>query len=175
MVALMYQWFLLSFVGLFAAPTMKVGEGSAFHPFYVSVAEINYNAAEKNLEISCKIFADDFEAALKKNNKVAVDLASEKTKAANDAFIAAYVRQHLTIVADGKPLTLQYVGFEKEKEAAWCYFEVPLTAVPKKFDVHNSILHDFTNDQINLIHVNVGGKRQSTKLNFPDKAASFVF
>ena len=31
------------------------------HPFHVSVIEINHNAADKNLEISCKIFTDDFE------------------------------------------------------------------------------------------------------------------
>lgn len=175
MVALMYQWLLLSFFWLPGASANEAAIEKGFHPFYVSVVEMNYNAGEKNLEISCKIFADDFEAALKKNNKVAVDLTSEKTKAANDAFITAYIRQHLSIVADGKPLTLQYLGFEKEKEAAWCYFEVPVATAPKKFSVQNSILHDFTNDQINLIHVSVNGKRQSTKLNFPEKSAVFSF
>ena len=51
----------------FAFP--KAGDPSpkaAVHPFYVSVTEINQNAAEKSLEISCKFFADDFEQTLEK-------------------------------------------------------------------------------------------------------------
>ena len=30
------------------------------HPFHVSVVEINHNAEDKTLEITCKIFTDDF-------------------------------------------------------------------------------------------------------------------
>jgi hypothetical protein len=45
----------------------------------------------------------------------------------------------------------------------------------KKLDVIDSLLQDFTSDQINIIHVTVNGKRQSTKLDYPEKAASFTF
>ena len=66
-------------------------------------------------------------------------------------------------------------GFEKEKESAYCYFQVENVSSLKKLDANDSILHDFTSDQINIIHVMVNGKRQSTKLDYPATNASFSF
>ena len=42
-------------------------------------------------------------------------------------------------------------------------------------NINNSILHDFTPQQINIMHVIVNGKRQSIKLDFPQKEAQFSF
>jgi len=39
----------------------------------------------------------------------------------------------------------------------------------------NNLLYDYTHDQINIMHVTVGGKRQSSKLNYPAQRASFDF
>ena len=41
----------------------------SLHPFHVSTTEINQNAKDKILEISCRIFTDDFESILEKNYK----------------------------------------------------------------------------------------------------------
>jgi len=53
------------------------------------------------------------------------------------------------------------------------YFQANDIATVKKIDVYNSLLHDFSDQQINIIHCTVGGKRQSTKLNYPNTSASF--
>lgn len=179
MVTMLYKWLLVSFLwwgGVIPGVNEPVTQAKqVYHPFYVSVAEINHNAAEKSLEITCRIFADDLEAALKKNYQSPVNLNSEKDKAKVDGWITDYIAKHLVIKADGKALKLQYIGFEKEKESAYCYFEVPQVTVPKKVEISNNILHDYTTDQINILHVSVGGKRQSTKLNYPEKEAVFQF
>lgn len=148
---------------------------SLFHPFYISVTEVNHNAKEKSMEISCKIFAEDLEETLKKDYKVTVDLTAEKQQAQNDKLVADYVSNHLAITTDGKPVKLSYVGFEKQSEAVYCYFEVPNVAAPKKVDFTNSILQDFTDKQINIIHLIVGGIRKSQKLDYPQKQVSFSF
>lgn len=182
MAAILYKWFLvlgLSFSGGLLKPggaaALPQQNGFALHPFYISVTEINQNAQEKTLEISCKLFADDFEEALKKNYKTALDLTSEKDKAALDKFIPDYVSRHLALSVDGRPVKLTYVGFEKDKESAYCYFQVEQVPSLKKLDVSNSILHDYSDGQINIMHVMVNGKRQSTKLDYPAKQASFSF
>jgi hypothetical protein len=148
---------------------------AAFHPFYVSVTEINQNLKENTLEISCKLFAEDFEATLNKDYKTPVDFSEGKSKPVLDKIIPDYINKHLTIVIDGKPTKLSYVGFEKEKESAFCYFQVEGVSTCKKLDVINSLLHDFNDDQINIVHVVVNGKRQSTKLDYPTRQASFTF
>ncbi|TCJ12498.1 hypothetical protein EPD60_14580 [Flaviaesturariibacter flavus] len=147
---------------------------SFFHPFYVSVTEITHNAREKEYEISCKMFAEDLEQTLRKQHKLSVDLSSDAQHAQNDKLVAAYMQAHLAVSADGKALKLHYLGFERDKEAVWCYFDVPGDA-PKKVDVQTSILHDFTEKQINIVHVSVYGKRQSQKIDYPNRGASFNF
>jgi hypothetical protein len=175
---ILYKWFFVSlFSGLLSAtPAPAAGPaGSAPHPFYVSVTEINHNAASKSLEISCRIFADDMEDVLKQQNKTLVDFTDAKQQARNDGFVSAYISRHLALKADGKPVPLSYVGFEKDKESVYCYFEVTGLSAVKKLDVSNSILQDYIDKQINIIHVTVGGNRKSYKLDYPKKDASFAF
>jgi hypothetical protein len=175
MAAWVYRWFIvygLSFVvGL--APLRKPFNPP--HPYYISVVEINHNAKDKILEISCKIFTNDFETTLEKNYKTKVDLDNPPDKAAMDKLINDYIKKHLSFRADNKPVNFSYVGFEKEDEAIYSYFQVDNVPTVKKIDVTNSILHDFSDQQINIIHCVVSGKRQSTKLDYPNTQASFNF
>ncbi|RYZ18408.1 MAG: hypothetical protein EOO16_22565 [Chitinophagaceae bacterium] len=146
-----------------------------FHPMYVSVTEITHNPREKQLEVSCKLFAEDLEDVLQRATP-GLDLSAEPQHARNDKLVAAYMQKNLSLAVDGKAQALHYLGFEKEKEALYCYFEVAgVSAAPHKVDVQNALLYDFSEKQINLVHVTVNGKRQSTKLDYPNKGASFSF
>lgn len=174
MTAMAYK--LLLFFGLsFFVFSKNEKEAKNFHPLYIAVTEINLNPSDKTLEVSCKMFSDDLEQILEKNNHAQLDIASEKDKASFDKYIPAYVKNHLSISVDGKPVALSYLGFEKEKESAYCYFQVENISSLKKIDVNNSLLYDYTTEQINIIHVTVNGRRQSTKLDCPAKQASFNF
>jgi len=179
MAVMLYKWFVLCLLsaglpGDGARSSLLSGETKA-HPFYVSVTEINHNNKDKALEISCKIFADDFEETLKRNYKASVDLTNQQHHQQIDKLAKDYISRHFSLAADGRAIALTYVGFEKDKESVYCYFEVQNLAAIKKLDVTNSILQDFTNEQINIMHVTVNGKRQSVKLDYPDKKASFAF
>jgi hypothetical protein len=169
------QWFLILAVFGAVNEGAKQADIKAPHPFYVSVTEINQNAAEKSLEISCKFFMDDFEHVLEKSNKVQLDITADKDKASFDKYIPLYVNKHLALTGDGKPLTLNYVGYEKEKESVYCYFEVTGLSSVKQLHVINNLLYDLTPEQINIMHVTIGGKRQSSKLNHPEVKAVFRF
>jgi hypothetical protein len=171
-----YKIFILLF-HLIASPVISVADkdDSALHPFYVSVTEINHNEKDKSLEITCKIFTDDMENVLKQNFKTTVDLSDQKQKEKNDKLITAYIKKNLNIAADKKSVQLNYVGYEKDSEAVFCYFEIINISTVKELDVSNSILQDLTEDQINIMHVFVNGIRKSYKLGYPDKLARFTF
>jgi hypothetical protein len=179
MALLSFKWLFVSLFSLLCLSPKEHTPANAgkknFHPFYVSVTEINHNNKDQALEISCKIFVDDMEETLKKNYKTKVDLSNTQNQEQNNKLIADYVSRHLRFVADGKPQKLSYVGFEKESEAVYCYFEVPNLPTPKKLDVTNSLLHDFNNGQINIMHVIVNSNRKSYKLDYPNNQASFTF
>ena len=145
------------------------------HPFHVSVVEINHNAVNKTLEISCKIFTDDFEKVLTQNYKTRVDLINPPVKSAMDTLVKKYIFSHVSLSIDGVPARLSYVGFERESEAVYGYVQVDNIPSVKKLDINNKLMYDLFADQINIIHVIVGGNRKSTKLDYPETQAEFSF
>lgn len=173
MAAIFYKWLMIG--SWFMLPLMPHAEKISRHPFYIAVTEINLNTSDKTLEISCKMFADDLEKIIEKNNHTRFDISADKDQRKFESYIAAYVKNHLNVSIDGNVLNLSFLGFEKENESAYCYFQVENISALKKIDINNSLLHDLTSDQINIIHVIVNGKRQSIKLDYPNKTASFNF
>ena len=127
------------------------------------------------MEISVKVFHDDLEQIIEKNNNAQLDILAEKDKSRFNQYIPSYFQKNLVLTVDGKQVSLTYVGFEVEKESAFCYFEVKNITSVKKIDVTNSILYDFNDTEMNIMHVTVNGNRKSSKVNHPEKAASFEF
>ena len=145
------------------------------HPLHVSVTEINHNAADKTLEVSCKLFTDDFEKVLAKNYKVKADLVNPSGKTAMEKLVNDFVQKHLVIKADGKQTQIVYLGYENDNDAIYSYFQADSIGSVKKLEITNSILHEMFTDEINLMHVIVDGKRKSMKLDYPETKAEFIF
>jgi len=162
-------------VALLLHKWLLLGYWAFVHPLFVSVTEINHNAQEKTLEISCKAFTDDLEKAIEKSANVKIDLFNVKDKQAAEKAITDYFRKHLLIKVDGKALQIELIGFERESEATWSYFQVNNIPSVKKIDITDNILFEVSNDQINLLHVTVNGNRKSTKLDFPNAHAVFDY
>lgn len=148
---------------------------SLFHPFFISVTEIRHDAAKKELQVSCRIFYDDLETALKTKYKTRVDILHPADKKTVDALVADYINKHLSINIDGKNVPLQYLGYQIEEEAAWCYLQAPDITSVKKVQVKDDILYDEHAEQINMIHVIVKEERKSTKLDNPTAVATLTF
>ena len=168
MAVLFYKWFILFFLQF-----NFLNENP--HPFHVSVTEINHNAKDKTLEISCKIFTDDFEDALSRKYKTKVDLVQPKDKPAMDKLVNDYIKNHLAVKADNKGRVMDYIGFEVENEAVYVYMQVNDIPTITRADVTNSVLYDLFNDQTEIIHFIENGNRKSVKIDYPATVASFQF
>lgn len=154
---------------------LMTGLVAVLHPFFVSVIEINHNAKEKSVEVSMRIFTDDFEGALKKFSNAKIDLANPASKEAIDKIIVSYVKQKMYVQINGKPAVLEYVGYEIKKESVWVYFEIDNIATVKKVEVNCNLLYEYQEKQMNIFHVNANGKEESYKLEYPNNNKSFQF
>lgn len=166
-----YKWLVFPLLAI----TLTSAGFHILHPFHVSVVEINHNAADKSLEISCKIFTDDFEKVLAQNYKTKVDLTNPPDRKAMDSVVKKYIFSHFAVTVDGKPGTLVYVGFEKDNEAVFSYVEVDNIPTLKKIEITNSLMHDMFTDQVNIMHVIENGNRKSTKLDYPATKVNIEF
>lgn len=175
MVSILFKWSL--FLGMLNMPVFSnISAGKVVsHPIFMSVTEIEHNAKDKMLEISCKIFTDDFEKTLRQNYKTTVDLINPKDKAAMNKLVSDYIQKHLFVVADGKKTILQFLGFEQQEEGIISYYQVNNITGVKKIDITNNILYEYKKEQIEIIHVTVDGNRKSSRLNNPNDKCSFEF
>ena len=166
MASILYKWLLA-----FALTNFGVNP----HPIFVSVTEIEHNAVNKTLEISCKVFVDDFEKSLRKKYSTKIDLQDAKLKTEMSRLVNDYIQKHLSISTDGKKATLQFLGFELQEEGVVCYFESKNIAKVERVELVNNILYENNPQQMGIIHIMVNGVRKSSRLDNPNEKASFSF
>jgi len=162
----MFKWFFV-----FAL----MGFSGSHHPIFVSVTEIEHNIAEKTLEISCKIFTDDFETTLRKKYNGRIDLLDAKVRTSMNPIVNDYIQKHLKLVVNGQSVALQFLGFEQQEEGIVSFFEVKNIIQVKKVEVINDLLYEYMPQQMEIIHVTVNAERKSGRLNNPDSRAEFTF
>ncbi len=162
MVNIMVQWMLTGMLAL-------------IHPFFVSVIEINHNAKEATVEISVRVFTEDMEKTLQKYTSTKIDMANPADNAFLEKQLGNYLSQKLQLKIDGKPVTLNYVGHEIQKESVWCYLEVPKIPDMKKLEVNCTFLYDFEKSQSNIFHVKSRNTDKSYKLDYPKNSVVFEF
>lgn len=143
------------------------------HPFYVSITSVDYNESAQRVEISCRIFYDDLEAALKAGGNLKVDLIKPKDKQLIDSLLSTYLQDHFRLAVNGTPLSLRYVGYEIEDDVAWCFLEASNIKTVSNIAITNRILLDQFPKQSNILHVTAHGERKSTKLDNPERRATF--
>lgn len=149
---------------------------SAFkHPFYLGVADLKYNATEKSIQGSVKLFTNDFETILKKNYKQPIDLINTKDKESIKKIITDYISKHFALKLNGELKPFTVIGFEREEEAVFTYIEFKNCETPKIIDVEISLLYDAFKDQMNILHFELNGTKKSVKVNNPDKKITFNF
>lgn len=162
MVVAVIQWLLVSMAG-------------AVHPFYISMTDIKHNAASKTVEVSVRIYADDFEETLRKACNCKIELLKPVNKTAMDKAIQDYIVRKLQIKVNGQATTLQYAGFQQEESSIWSYFEIKEVQTIKKLDISNTLLHDYKQEQINMVHVKANGTTRSDKLDYPHQNLTFSY
>jgi hypothetical protein len=143
------------------------------HPFHVSINEISYNEKESTLEITKKIFSDDLELALKNdglNFHIKQKIDPELHKA-----IQNYLQDKFKIFIDDEYQRLNFLGYEVEEDAVWCYLQIDRINSIKEIAVFDITLFETYSDQVNLVHLNYKNSVESFKLDekTPEKAITF--
>ena len=143
------------------------------HPFFVSITEVEYSSKTKELGIATKFFPDDLEEALRKFSGKKYDLVSGEKKSTGDA-INSYFTRHVQVLINGKPRQLSFLGYEIEKEVVWVYYNATKVGGVKSIEVISTLMYDYKAEHTNIIHIKMDEKRQSFKLNSPERSAKLA-
>jgi hypothetical protein len=145
------------------------------HPFFVSVIDINHNEKEATIEISVRCFTNDLEKMIAAETKTTIDLSAPSQKSKGDALLKAYLSKRLNLSVNGNKATLDYVGFEIQKESTWTYFEIKNIKQLSQLNVFCEVLFGVNDQQINIFHVSAKGSRKSYELIYPKNTTQFNF
>ena len=139
------------------------------HPYHVGSVEFNYNQKTKTFEISGKFFLDDMENALNKKYPKNLKFQDAKVKAAIDEAMKNYCAEYVKLKVNNQFVKINYLGFEEDSESVDVYLESAVVEHPKKVETSISMLYNLFDDQMNIVHIIVNGKRKSEKLTFPNR------
>lgn len=139
------------------------------HPYHVGSVEFKYNSKTKTFQISGKFFLDDLENSLKEKYGKSVHFDDEKYQPQINEFLKKYCEEYLKLKSDNNQLKINYMGYEVDSESVDIFLESERVNSPNKVEVSVSFLYNYFDDQMNIIHIIVDRKRQSDKLNYPNR------
>ncbi len=134
------------------------------HKFYVGIYQVHYSESKQRLEITCRIFADDLNAALKKTYKKDFAFGEKTPSADEESQLAKYVSDRFSIKINGTQKKFEYLSCEMESNVLIAYFRIPDVEKISKLDISNRILFDYVTEQQNIIQTNVNSKKQNLLL-----------
>lgn len=144
------------------------------HPYYVSLTEIRYHSDTRQMDVSVRMFTDDLQLAIRKINGI----QSQEplySRSEIDSLLSIYIHHHLKIELNGQLLKFDFIGFELEDESTWSYLECKNISTFSIVKITNTLLFDFIDGQVNMMHFYYDTQRKSTKLNQPDSEWEIIW
>ncbi|MDJ0365478.1 hypothetical protein QMK33_09955 [Hymenobacter sp. H14-R3] len=142
------------------------GAAGTRHAYHTSILELKLNPQKQQVELALKVFTDDFSRALSQGQAKAVDLRSPGAL----PLAELYLHQHLKLSLPAaprqprRPLDVQFLGLQPEKDAYWLYAKVPLPRPTKELLIQQDMLLELFSDQMNIVNAEGNGKKISALL-----------
>ena len=133
------------------------------HKFYVSVTNVRYSEKDGAIQITSRIFIDDFENVLQERYDFEAELATKNESEEADAYIEKYLRAKFTVEINGENASYNFIGKKYDADVMICYIEIPKInlATTTSIQITNEILTDLYDEQQNIVHFKIAGKKKS--------------
>ncbi|ALJ06138.1 peptidase E [Pseudalgibacter alginicilyticus] len=147
------RFFIVVFFPLLAFTTV--------HKYYISVTEINFIQERKSVQITSRIFIDDFESLLRERYDKSITLAVNSESKTTEQYIEKYLKQKMNFKINGKEVNFDFIGKEYDRDVMICYLEITGVKSISTFEVSNAVLFDLFEDQKNIIKTKINSQQKS--------------
>ncbi|MFC4636256.1 DUF6702 family protein [Dokdonia ponticola] len=134
------------------------------HKYYLSVTDITYNTEEGSLQMITRLFYDDLEDVLRERYKEDLTVDETSNQEELDIYIKKYLKAKMIIKVNGEEKNLSYLGKEYEDDYVVCYIEITDITSLKTLEIENTVLMDAFEEQKNMVHTDILGKKKSLLL-----------
>lgn len=148
---------------------------TTMHKYYVSVTQINYIKEKQSVQITSRLFIDDFENVLKQNYDEDIVLVDEDNPEMIDDYMDKYLKTRLKLNVNNEVVTFNFIGKEYEGDIVKCYLEVENVKTITSFQVTNRVLFDLQKDQQNIVKTKINSVNKSVILTSDNPKALLKF
>ena len=133
------------------------------HKFYISVTNITYSEKDDALQITNRVFIDDMNTVLKERYDIDAALGSDEESALGQEYLEKYIRSKFSITRNDETIDYTLLGTKYDADVIILYIEVPNIDLPSvmSIGIENEILTDLFDEQQNVVHFNIAGKKKS--------------
>ena len=135
--------------------------GFSSHKYYVSTSLFNFTDTN-SLQITIRLFKDDFKEAFKKKylvNDIITDEMLIDSLYHNN--INNYFNSFLIVLLDDVKNKLNFIGLENKNDMYVFYLEIENLPDFYNLSIDNKLLFDLYSEQQNIIHVKKNGNKKS--------------
>jgi hypothetical protein len=127
------------------------------HRFHVGIAEVSFNARTGSLEVVHTYMAHDVEALLANLYQRRFDMGEPD----DQAVFRQYVERQFWINGAAGRLPLTWVGMTADSENITVFQEAPATPLASAVSIHNAVMSDFLEDQVNTVNIQEGASART--------------
>jgi len=140
------------------------------HKYYLSVTNIAYSEKDDALQITTRIFIDDLEDLLKERYGIVAHLDTDLELKNIDEYFEKYLSAKFELEINGEIKPYDIIGREYDSDVIIFYLEVPKVDFSSisTIQVKNEVLTDLYDEQQNIVHFKLNGKKNSFVLAKPD-------
>lgn len=133
------------------------------HKFYVSVTNVEYYDKGKALQITSRVFIDDFEKALEERYEVETLLGTPEEILNAEVYIEKYLNAKFLVKINGEAVRYQFLGKKYDNDIMICFLEIPEISIGQvnSIEIQNELLMDIFEEQKNILHFKILEKKKS--------------
>ena len=134
---------------------------TGMHKYYISVTQIDYIKEKQSVQITTRIFIDDFERLLRERYDESITLAGKDEPTAVDLYIERYLNEKIQVKINNEAANFVFIGKEYDADIIRCYMEIEGVENITTFEISNQVLFDLFEEQQNIVKTKINSKQKS--------------
>ncbi len=139
---------------------------SWYHPVHVTITNIDLDPGIGTVDLSVKIFADDFQDLILHNYSVQLRITEQESPDGQMETVNRYIGEALKLEINGKDTAdIRFMDTRLNEEAIWLHYRYEHGDRIRKLKIRNTLMLETFNDQTNLIIISYDQTQNGYRLN----------
>ncbi|MEN8817368.1 MAG: DUF6702 family protein [Nonlabens sp.] len=139
----------------------RESEKNNLHKYYISVSNATYSKRAKSIQMVTRFFIDDLEDVLNARIQNPIELGDVATIQDIYPHLKSYLAKKLEVKINGVESVPDFLGAEYEGDQIVLYIELPSEKVPNSVSMKFTAFLELFEEQKNMVHMKINGKRRT--------------